>query len=153
MAGVLALSLLAGCAFGGSQDSNPTPSLLDKLLAKAPPEAADPPPDKREDCGTPVQCKAALKRMVDDPKRGWVGHQQPATAYMDGTRLFAYRALRPKLSCRELTAALGEVRATSKSLASDVPGVPKEQVSRTRALSSQVESELSKERGTRCAKG
>lgn len=150
-AGVLALLLLAGCAFGGSQDSSATPSLFDKLLAKPPPEAAAV-PDKREDCGTPAQCKATLKRMVDNPKRGWVGHQQPATAYLDGTRLFAYRALRTKLTCRELSAALGEVSATSKSLAGDVPGVPKEQVSRTRALSSQVESELSKERGARCAK-
>ena len=75
--------------------------------------------------------------------------QSPA-AYTDGTRLFAYRALRTKLNCRELTAALTEVRAASKSLAGEVPGVSPDQISRTRALNGQVEGELAKERGVRC---
>ena len=105
----------------------------------------------KESCGTPAQCKTALKKMVDDPKRGWVGQPQPAVAYTNGTRLFAYRALRTKLTCRELRLALGEVRAASKSLAGDVPGVSPEQLTRTRALSGQVETELSNERGARCS--
>ena len=88
--------------------------------------------------------------MVDSPKRGWVGQQQAPAAYADGTRLFAYRALRTKLSCRELSAAITEVKATSKSLAGEVPGVTPDQISRTRSLSGQVEGELSKERGVRC---
>lgn len=88
--------------------------------------------------------------MVESPQRGWVGQQQAPSAYADGTRLFAYRALRTKLSCRELSAALNEVRAASKSLAGDVPGVSADQISRTRTLNSQVEGELAKERGVRC---
>jgi hypothetical protein len=91
--------------------------------------------------------------MVDNPKRGWVGQQQAAEAYTDGTRLFAYRALRTKLTCRELSLALTEVRAASKSLSGEVPGATPDQLNRTRALSRQVETELSQERGGRCARG
>lgn len=88
--------------------------------------------------------------MVDNPKRGWVGQEQAPAAYTDGTRLFAYRALRTKLTCRELGMALSEVRAASKSLAGDVPGVSRDQLARTRSLNSQVEGELAKESSKRC---
>ena len=149
---LLAGLLLAGCAAAGNQDSPSTPGLLDKLLgATAPAEPAAPPPSpEKESCGTPAQCRSALKKLVESPKRGWVGQQQSPGAYVDGTRLFAYRALRTKLNCRELSAALTEVRATSKSLAGEVPGVSPDQISRTRTLNGQVESELAKERGVRC---
>ena len=146
---VLAGFLLAGCA-GNSQ--SPTPSLLDKLLATSTPAPETPPAPtvENESCGNPAQCRSALKKLVDSPKRGWVGQQQSPAAYTDGTRLFAYRALRTKLNCRELSAALTEVRAASKSLAGEVPGVSPDQISRTRALNGQVEGELAKERGVRC---
>jgi len=86
----------------------------------------------------------------ENPKRGWVGEHQSPAAYIDGTRLFAYRALRTKLSCRELNLALTETRTVSKSLAGEVPGASADQISRTRALNSQVEGELLRERGVRC---
>jgi hypothetical protein len=149
LAAVLGAVLLAGCAVTAHQEGHAPQGLLDKLLAKAPPETAAV-PAKSEGCGTPAQCKTALKKMVDDPNRGWVGEQQEAAAYTDGTRLFAYRALRKKLSCRELSLALTEVRIASKSLSYEVQGLTVEQRSRTRALSSQVEGELGKERGARC---
>lgn len=144
--------VLAGCAGANSQNPAGSPGLLDKLLAVTTPapETTPAPTAETESCGTPAQCKSALKKMVESPKRGWVGQQQAPSAYTDGTRLFAYRALRTKLSCRELSAALTEVRATSKSLAGDVPGVSDDQISRTRTLNSQVEGELAKERGVRC---
>jgi hypothetical protein len=142
--------LLAGCA--GSTEGGHSPSLLSKMLAITPEEKETPPPAAEpQGCGSPAQCKSALKKMVESPKRGWVGQHQPAGHYVDGTRLFAYRALRTKLSCRELSAAMGEVRAASKSLAGDVAGVSREQASRTRTLSQQVEAELVKERSARCS--
>jgi hypothetical protein len=150
---LLAGLLLAGCAAAGNQDSSPTPGLLDKLLgatAPAPEPVAPPPSPEKESCGTPGQCKSALKKLVESPKRGWVGQQQSPAAYIDGTRLFAYRALRAKLSCRELNLALTETRTVSKSLAGEVPGASADQISRTRALNSQVEGELARERGVRC---
>jgi len=149
-------ALLAGCAFGGGQSSDlSAPSFLEKLLSPA--SAADPLPvvekkqaEKKPGCGTPAQCRSALKTMVDSPKRGWVGQKLPADAYTDGTRLFAYRALRKRLNCSELTLAVDEVRAVSKSLNGPMPGITPAQVSRTRALNTQVEGELVKERATRC---
>jgi hypothetical protein len=142
--------LLAGCA--GSGEGGGSPSLLSKMLAIAPEEKEAPPAaPEPQGCGSPAQCKSALKKMVDSPKRGWVGQHQAPGQYVDGTRLFAYRALRAKLSCRELSAALGEVRAASKSLGGDIAGVSREQATRTRALSQQVEAELAKERGARCS--
>ena len=150
-AGLLLGLLLAGCAAAGNSNSGTTPGLLDKLLATTvPAPEPTPPPVEKESCGTTSQCKTALKKMIDSPKRGWVGQEQPPAAYTDGTRLFAYRALRAKLSCRELNLALTEVRGASKSLAGDVPGVKQDQISRTRALNTQVEGELAKERGVRC---
>lgn len=103
-----------------------------------------------EDCGTAAQCKAVLKTLIDDRDRSWVGQQQPAAAYANGTRLFAYRALRKKLNCRELGLALDEVGLTAKAYSWPVPGLTQEQTTRTRALSAQVEGELTKERAARC---
>ena len=147
---LLAGLVLAGCAANGNSSS--PPSLLDKLLPKAPAESNVAPSAENESCGTPAQCRSALKKMVDSPKRGWVGQQQAPGAYTNGTRLFAYRALRTKLTCGELSLALKEVRAVSKALAGDVPGTSPDQATRTRALSGQVETELSHERGSRCAR-
>lgn len=152
---LLAGLLLAGCAAAGNQDSPSTPGLLDKLLgattpAPEPVAPAPAPALQKESCGTPAQCRSALKKLVDNPKRVWIGQQQSPGAYIDGTRLFAYRALRAKLSCRELNLALTETRSVSKSLSGEVPGASADQISRTRALNSEVESELSRERGVRC---
>lgn len=141
--------LLAGCAIGGGQASLPTPSFLDKLMPASAPQPP-PEPEKRADCGTAAQCRSALKSMVDSRDRGWVGQKLPADAYTDGTRLFAYRALRKRLNCRELSMAVEEMRAASKALKEPMPGVTPEQASRTRALNTQVESELASEKAARC---
>src|SRR5262245_52795310 len=95
--------LLAGCT---SPEGPNATSVLDGLFASA---AAGPevtPPKREPDrstCGTAAQCKGVLKTMIDSPDRGWIGKQQAASAYANGTRLFAYRALRTKLTCNELT--------------------------------------------------
>jgi hypothetical protein len=141
--------LLAGCAIGGGQASLPTPSFLDKLMPASAPQPP-PEPEKHVDCGTAAQCRSALKSMVDNRDRAWVGQKLPPDAYTDGTRLFAYRALRKRLNCRELAMAVEEMRAASKSLNGPMPGVTPEQVSRTRALNTQVEGELAKEKSARC---
>lgn len=139
---------LAGCSGTGGTGLG----LLDNLLSSTS-NASSPPPSpapEHESCGTPAQCRSALKTMIDDPKRGWVGQPQPPGAYADGTRLFAYRALRMRLSCGELTLAVDEMRTASKSLNGAVAGMTADQVTRTRALSGQVETELTKERAGRC---
>jgi hypothetical protein len=91
-----------------------------------------------------------LKTMIDSPDRGWIGQRQPPDTYANGTRLFAYRALRPQLTCGELNLAVNELAAASRALGGPVSGMTPDQVSRTRSLCSQVESELAREREGRC---
>ena len=64
-----------------------------------------------------------LKTMIDSPDRGWIGQRQAPDTYANGTRLFAYRALRRQLTCGELSLAVDELRAASKSLGGPVSGM------------------------------
>lgn len=152
VASIVAALLLTGCAVTGGQSPPESGGFLDKLLG-APAVSAGPAPAPEpayEDCGTAAQCRSMLKTMIDNRDRSWVGQHQPPAAYANGTRLFAYRALRKKLNCRELGLALEEVGAAAKAYGGAVPGVTPDQASRTRALSAQVEGELAKERAGRC---
>lgn len=140
---------LAGCT---SPEGQATTGVLDSLLGPAPSAQARAPapgPDSGS-CGSADQCKGVLKTMIDSPDRGWIGKPQSPDSYANGTRLFAYRALRARLTCSELAAAVDEVRAASKSLDGPVPGMSTDQLSRTRELSVQVETELASERAGRC---
>jgi hypothetical protein len=144
IANLAGLLLLAGCTSNGP----PTAGILDGLIG--PPAPALAPEPEKSGCGTATQCKGVLKTMIDSPDRGWIGKRQSPDTYANGTRLFAYRALRKQLTCRELTLAVDEVRAVSKSFDSPVPGMAPDQLSRTQALTTQVEGELAKERAGRC---
>jgi hypothetical protein len=81
--------------------------------------------------------------MIDDPKRDWVGQVQPPEVYANGTRLFAYRALRKKLSCTELKQALEETKAAT-------PSLEPAQYASVRGLMTDVARELSVENSRRC---
>ena len=81
--------------------------------------------------------------MIDDPKRDWVGQVQPPDIYANGTRLFAYRALRKKLSCSELKRALEETKAA-------MPSLEPARYARVRTLITDVARELNVEHGNRC---
>ena len=94
-------------------------------------------------CQTPQQCAVQLRVLVDDPKRDWVGQPQSADGYADGTRLFAYRALRKKLTCGELKRALDDATAATALL----QPVRYEKV---RTLATAVSRELKAEHGKRC---
>ncbi len=153
LSGCLAGALtLAGC--GGSPEGPASTGLLDGLFAPPVAEAPPAPPRTRDldktSCGSAAQCSGVLKTMIESPDRGWIGKQQAPSTYANGTRLFAYRALRTKLTCSELALAVDEVRAASKSLGRPVQGMAADQLSRTRDLSTQVEGELSRERTGRC---
>ena len=141
---VVGALFLTGCAATENQTPGASPSLLEKLLG-GPTFGSKP-----ENCGTALQCKSVLKTMIDDPKRSWVGQPQAADAFADGTRLFAYRGLRAKLSCRELNLAIDEIKSMAKLFAEPVSGVAPDRVSKTLTLSRQVEGELLRERVGRC---
>jgi len=149
------LLLIAGCTSPTSQTSSIFGSLLgaeEDGRAPVPTPVAAParPQPPRGSCEGAAQCSAVLKTMIDNPDRGWIGQRQPPDVYANGTRLFAYRALRRQLTCGELGLAVSELSAASRSMNGPVPGMTPDQASRTRELSSQVESELTRERAGRC---
>ena len=129
--GLLLAGLLAGCAspsgfslFGGLGTEN--------AVAET------------DTCGAPEACAAELKRLVSEPRRDWIGRPQSADAYADGTRLFAYRALRKKLSCGELKIALQDTTAAATLLQTP-------RYERARTLTTAVGHELKIEQDKRCA--
>jgi hypothetical protein len=97
-------------------------------------------------CPTPQECAAQLKILVSDPIRGWVGKPQSSDDYANGTRLFAYHALKKRLTCDELGRALTELEAASPSLQAA-------RYDTARKLMSEVRHELGTERTKRCAGG
>jgi hypothetical protein len=93
---------------------------------------------------------ARLKALLDDPSRKWVGRPQSPDEHADGTRQFAYRALRKELSCKELALAIDEIAAATRTFRPPVRGVALDRVGRIRTLNVQVEAELRAERASRC---
>ena len=155
IASLVGLWLLTGCTQSSSQTASIFGSLAGPVEEKPAPAAQTAAPNPRaqadrNSCGSTDQCRVMLKTMIDSPDRGWVGQRESADVYANGTRLFAYRALRKQLTCGELSLAVDELAAASQSLGGSVSGVPPDQLSRTRALCSQVEGELAKEREARC---
>jgi hypothetical protein len=149
--------LLAGCSGPNGETASVFGGLLGSPVEDKPPPPAAPAPTPvatarapDSSCGSAAQCKHVLKTMIESPDRGWIGQQQSPDTYANGTRLFAYRALRKQLTCGELSMAVQELRSVSRSLDGSVEGMSPDQVSRTRALCTQVHTELTKEREGRC---
>jgi hypothetical protein len=88
--------------------------------------------------------------MVDDPSRRWMKERPSEAAYVNGTRQFAYRALRSTLSCTELADASGDIEAAHRASKVPPPGIPIERVVRVRALNAEVARELQQEMAARC---
>ena len=104
-------------------------------------------------CASGSACMVRLKAMIESPNRDWIGQPQAPAEYANGTRLFAYRALRGQLTCPQLASALGEVGAAAKAIAAPVAGVNAQQAERVLALKAEVERELQAEFSGRCMKG
>jgi hypothetical protein len=117
---------------------------------KAPPRPRAVDLAEEEACISVDQCTSVLKAMIEDPDRAWMRRPASATTLANGVRLFAYRTLRPKLSCSELTTALHELTIARAAYAGPVAGLQKSQVDRARALSAEVDAELRTERSARC---
>lgn len=132
------LLTVSACGTGGSF------SLLPGLPGLGGNESASPGATHEADsCPTPEKCATQLKILVTDPVRNWVGQPQSADAYANGTRLFAYRALKKKLSCDELRRALVETETATPSLKGP-------RYEGARKLMSDVRRELGAERTKRC---
>jgi hypothetical protein len=133
MSGIAALVCLAGCA--GPVDEVPF-----TLIGQPKPAVADP-----DICDTAQDCAAHLKNLVKNGNRDWIGVPQSADGYSNGTRLFAYRALRRKLTCSELQLAIEDTKAAISTL-------DKASYERPRALAGEVMRELATEQGKRCTR-
>jgi hypothetical protein len=95
-------------------------------------------------------CLDRLKALLVDRERKWIGQPQSPQDHADGTRQFAYRALRASLTCKELTLAIDEIAKGMRAFVAPVPGLAADQIARVRVLDAQVRDELRAEHGSRC---
>lgn len=101
-------------------------------------------------CQTDSDCVVILAALINDPKRQWIGQPQAAAEYANGTRFFAYRALRARLSCRELKRAIGDTQVATIRLQAPAPAVSAAQAASALSLSAAVAAELRREMAGRC---
>jgi hypothetical protein len=102
-------------------------------------------------CARVEDCASVFKAMVAGSDRSWVQRPAPPAVLSNGVRLFAYRALAPRLGCDEIALALAEVDSAAEAFSHPLAGLQPEQMSRTRNLSLEVREELRAERSQRCA--
>jgi hypothetical protein len=119
------------------------------LAAKEPPPRQAASQDEAS-CVSVENCASVLKAMVASPDRSWVHRPAAPTVLANGVRLFAYRALRPRLDCGELAAALTEVETAAHTFGHPLAGLQPEQMQRVKSLSIAVGGELQDERTRRC---
>jgi hypothetical protein len=131
ISGIAALVCLAGCV--GPVDEVPF-----TLIGQPKPPITD-----LDVCDTAQDCAARLRNLVKNANRDWIGVPQSADGYSNGTRLFAYRGLRRKLTCGELQLAIEDTKAAMSTL-------EKASYERARALAGEVMRELATEQGKRC---
>ncbi len=138
--------------------AKPTPP---DLAISAPPVARPPPvppqalteSDLQQDtmrCGVGVDCLAVLRAMVADPKQSWMMRAPTPMEFSNGTRLFAYRALRTRLDCGKLRFADAELAWALDTFSRDVEGMDSAQRARVAALAAEVRTELTAEIKRRC---
>jgi hypothetical protein len=101
-------------------------------------------------CKSVDVCASVLKAMIADPRRSWMQSRPAPPVLANGVRLFAYRALRARLTCQELAAAASEVEAAAKAFRWGVGGVSADEADRAQALSAEVAQELRAESTRRC---
>lgn len=88
--------------------------------------------------------------MVADPQQSWMARTPTLADFTNGTRLFAYRALRPTLDCGKLRFANAELDWAVDTFKGVVEGVDAEHRARVAALADAVRGEISGEIKKRC---
>jgi hypothetical protein len=101
-------------------------------------------------CNSDGDCLVVLSALLNDPRRRWIGQPQSAAEYANGTRFFAYRALKRRLSCRELKRASRDTKFAAARLSAPASGLSAAQAASALLLSSAVGAELRTELATRC---
>jgi hypothetical protein len=101
-------------------------------------------------CINEDSCSAILRTMVEDPDRAWIWRREPPQSLTKGARLYAYRVLRERLTCAELTLALDELVSVMMQFGGPVADVKAETAAFVVDLAFQAWGELSAERDRRC---
>jgi hypothetical protein len=136
---------LTGCT-SVQLPSSPLSLLSTGSVKPPPPQDCD--PGSRE---CVEQRSAKLRGMLGDRKNAWID-QPPANVadYANGTRLFAYRMQRAKLSCHQLATGFAEVSRVAVAYSAAVAGVVPVQSERVRQLAGEVRGEIASEKRRRC---
>lgn len=102
-------------------------------------------------CGDGRDCLDVLRAMIDDPKQSWMMRAPTAVEFANGTRLFAYRALKTTLECGKLRFANAELDWAIDTFHSNrVTGVDAAHRARVAALAEAVHEEIEAEIKKRC---
>ena len=101
-------------------------------------------------CHDVPSCETLLRKMTEGPDRSWIDRTDSPEALLTGVRMFAFRTLRPKLTCLELSVALEQLRAVPAALRPPPAGGSPEDIARTTRLAAEVHDELRAENEARC---
>lgn len=102
-------------------------------------------------CGPGFDCVAVLRAMIDDPRQSWMMRAPTPAEFANGTRLFAYRALKTTLDCGKLRFANAELDWAIDTFSSNrLEGVDAAHRARVTALAEAVHAEIEGEIKKRC---
>jgi hypothetical protein len=113
------------------------------------PRAQAPAPDPNR-CHDVPSCETLLRKMTEGADRSWIARSETPEGLLTGVRMFAYRTLRPKLTCAELATALEQLRGVPAALRPPPRGSSPEDIARTTRLAAEVADELRAENEARC---
>ncbi len=101
-------------------------------------------------CGPAADCLAVLRAMIADPTQSWMVRAPTPEEFANGTRLFAYRALKSTLECGKLRFANAELDWAIDTFKSGADSVEAVHRARVAALAEAVRGELAAEIKKRC---
>jgi len=101
-------------------------------------------------CHNVQSCENLLRSLTENPDRSWITRPETPEALLTSVRMFAFRTLRPKLTCPELGAALEQMRGVPAALRPPPSRSSPEDVARANRLAAEVADELRAEQEARC---
>jgi hypothetical protein len=102
-------------------------------------------------CGAGLDCVEVLRAMIDDPTQSWMMRAPTPAEFSNGTRLFAYRALKTTLDCGKLRFAKAEIDWAIDTFSSNrLEGLDAAHRARVAALAEAVHAEIESEIKKRC---
>jgi hypothetical protein len=101
-------------------------------------------------CHDVQSCENLLRSLTENPDRSWISRPETPEGLLTSVRMFAFRTLRPKLTCPELGTALEQMRGVPAALRPPPARSAPEDVARATRLAAEVADELRAEQEARC---